>query len=115
MRGNYIHRMTKQREVIMDELRKSKLHPTADDILLLARRSLPNISLATVYRNLDILVKSGKIRKIDAGQGKACYDGDMTEHFHLRCVKCGSIRDIIDRNFIPNHSKSLRDIDFEKK
>lgn len=48
-------RMTRQRAVILEELRKTATHPTADELYSIVRRRLPRISLGTVYRNLDFL------------------------------------------------------------
>ncbi len=87
-------RMTKQRKLILDELRKVKTHPTADEIYEMVRKQMPRISLGTVYRNLDVLHRSGKIRKLDLVGGQARFDGDMGNHHHMRCVKCGHLVDI---------------------
>ena len=57
-------RMTRQREVILEELRKVNTHPSADEIYEMVRKRLPRISLGTVYRNLEILSKSGDIKKL---------------------------------------------------
>lgn len=86
-------RMTKQRRVILDELRKVKTHPTADEVYELVRRRLPRISMGTVYRNLDLLSESGVIRKLDIGPQRR-FDGDTTEHYHVRCAGCGRVGDI---------------------
>ena len=94
MDGNRIHRMTKQRRVIMEELKNSTSHPTAEEIYHLARRRLPNLSLGTVYRNLEVLVRIGLARKMDSGKGKARFDGDISQHYHFRCIHCGSIEDV---------------------
>jgi Fur family ferric uptake transcriptional regulator len=86
-------RMTEQRQVILDELRRVNTHPTADEVYELVRRRLPHISMGTVYRNLDLLSESGLIRKLDFGP-QMRFDGDMTEHYHVRCVRCGRIGDV---------------------
>ena len=57
------HRNTKQRKVIIEELRKFHSHPTADEIHRMVRKRLPRISLGTVYRNLALLSQMGMIRK----------------------------------------------------
>ena len=58
-------RMTRQRAVILEELRKVKTHPTADELNSIVRERLPRISLGTVYRNLDFLADTGEIRRDD--------------------------------------------------
>ena len=89
-----IQRMTIQRRVILEELRKSKEHPTADQLYQQVRRRLPRISLGTVYRNLDILSKSGLINKLEGACAQTRYDADTDKHEHIRCLQCGSIADV---------------------
>ena len=87
-------RMTTQRQVILEELRGVKSHPTAGDLCHLVRDRLPRISLGTVYRNLEILSRSGVIQKIDVAGVEMRFDGDISNHYHLRCVKCGRVFDV---------------------
>jgi Fur family ferric uptake transcriptional regulator len=89
--------MTKQRKVILDELRHSHNHPTADQLFEKVRRRLPRISLGTVYRNLDILSEMGLIRKIETAGAQKRFDGDLESHFHMRCAACGTIHDLPER------------------
>ncbi len=88
-------RMTRQRAIILEELRKVNTHPTADEIYTLVRNRLPRISLGTVYRNLEFLTERGEILKIDAPGNTKRYDGDISWHQHVRCVRCGKIGDIM--------------------
>ncbi|MDX9974547.1 MAG: transcriptional repressor [FCB group bacterium] len=86
--------MTRQRSVILDELRKTCAHPTAEELFETVRARLPRISLGTVYRNLELLSESGEVRKIDVG-GRRRYDGNVEdEHYHARCTVCGRIEDV---------------------
>jgi Fur family ferric uptake transcriptional regulator len=87
-------RNTKQREVVLEELRKLKTHPTATELHDIVRRRLPRISLGTVYRNLEILAGDGLIRKLDHGGGRARFDGDLDRHQHVVCVACGRVDDV---------------------
>ena len=86
-------RMTRQRKVILEELRKVKTHPSADEVYEMVRKRLPRISLGTVYRNLEILSESGDIQKLEPGCSLKRFDGDTSEHFHIRCVRCDRIAD----------------------
>ena len=87
-------RMTRQRRVILDELRKTDSHPTADEVHRRVRRRLPRISLATVYRNLDVLADSGLIGRVDLAGPARRYDGMLAHHYHVRCAECGCIGDV---------------------
>jgi Fur family ferric uptake transcriptional regulator len=87
-------RMTRQRRAILEELRQSNSHPTADEIYHRIRQTLPRISLGTVYRNLEMLSDSGMITKLDIGSSQKRYDGKNESHYHIRCIGCGRIDDL---------------------
>lgn len=89
-----MQRMTRQRQVILEELRRCHSHPTADQLFDSVRRRLPRISLGTVYRNLEILSEMGLIRKLESVGGPRRFDGDLGRHFHVRCLGCGTIQDL---------------------
>ena len=85
--------MTHQRQVILEEVKRGPEHPTADEIYEKVRKTLPRISMGTVYRNLDILASSGLIHKIEPGHPQKRFDGETRDHYHLTCVRCGKIED----------------------
>ncbi len=86
-------RMTKQRRVILDALRKGNNHPTADMIYEMVRRQMPRISLGTVYRNLEILTALGEIQTLELSGSQKRYDGIPQKHYHIRCLHCGRVDD----------------------
>ena len=86
-------RMTRQRQVILEELRKVYTHPGADEIYTMVRRRLPRISLGTVYRNLEVLAELGEIQKIETGGTLKRFDGNPEGHYHIRCVACKRVVD----------------------
>jgi Fur family ferric uptake transcriptional regulator len=86
-------RYSHQRHVILEEIRRTKVHPTAAELHELVRARLPKISLGTVYRNLELLVREGDIRKLTVAGGRARYDAHTPNHLHVRCVSCGNIDD----------------------
>ena len=90
-------RNTAQRETILQAIRKMRTHPTAMEVYLEVRKKIPNISLGTVYRNLEIMSKKGLIRKL-TGEYSNRYDGMVENHFHFICKKCNKIYDIPDKN-----------------
>jgi len=88
-------RMTKQRRVMLEEIKKSKSHPTADNIYNLVKKKIPGISMGTVYRNLDILSQEGKVRKLELAHSRRRYDGNTEDHYHVICTGCGRVDDLI--------------------
>jgi len=93
MKSDLSLRMTHQRRVILEELRKVQTHPAADEIYKMVRGILPRISLGTVYRNLEILSDLGYVEKLEFG-GQKRFDGNIVKHCHIQCMGCGSIDDM---------------------
>ena len=87
-------RLTSQRQVIFEELKKVKSHPTANDVYDMVRKRLPRIGLGTVYRNLNLLAELGIIRRLEVGGEQNRFDGDISPHYHIRCIKCNRVDDI---------------------
>ncbi|MFP4502375.1 MAG: Fur family transcriptional regulator [Candidatus Hydrogenedentota bacterium] len=87
-------RMTPQRRRILDELRGRHDHPTAEAVYEAVRADLPRVSLGTVYRNLDVLVRNGRAVRIDHGGAQARFDADTHPHYHVTCVNCGRVDDV---------------------
>ncbi|HIT62857.1 MAG TPA: transcriptional repressor [Candidatus Ventrimonas merdavium] len=85
---------SRQRESIKACLVSRHDHPTADAIYTCIREEFPNISLGTVYRNLNLLVDLGEIRKLTFGDGKDHFDADVHPHCHFVCRCCGAIQDL---------------------
>jgi Fur family ferric uptake transcriptional regulator len=88
------NRMTKQRLVILEELRGVTSHPTAEDVYAMVRERIPHVSLGTVYRNLELLAASGEIRQLDTCGAVRRFDGDISAHCHVRCLVCGRVGDV---------------------
>lgn len=95
-----------QRKKIIDYLSSVTTHPTAYEIYQNVKKDLPNISLGTVYRNLDALENAGKILKIK-GANADRYDGNFNKHYHAICEKCGKVYDISD-NYDFNLDKKVQ-------
>jgi len=88
-------RKTRQRQVILEELQAVTSHPTAVELFKLVQRRLPKVSLGTVYRNLDLLLRMGLIEKLEHSGGEARFDANTAQHDHLRCVGCGRVDDVM--------------------
>lgn len=87
-----------QREGILKDVQSRMDHPTANMVYESVRKEQPNISLGTVYRNLNVLVEHGLISKISTGIGPDHFDGHMKPHHHFICNACG---DVIDMEYEP--------------
>jgi Fur family ferric uptake transcriptional regulator/Fur family peroxide stress response transcriptional regulator len=87
-------RLTPQRSAVLDVLRASHDHPTAQDVIDRVRHASPGIGAATVYRALNLLVESGQALELDLGDTAARYDANTTRHDHVVCVRCGAAADV---------------------
>ncbi len=87
---------SKQREILLNELRGRKDHPTAEELYRAVRDKMPNYSLGTVYRNLNDLSKNGMILKLPMSDGPERYDGCTAPHLHFTCESCGCVYDLKD-------------------
>jgi Fur family ferric uptake transcriptional regulator len=100
-------KLTKQRRIILEELQRVQTHPSANEMYALVRRRLPRISLATVYRNLELLAAAGMIQKLGLSGSQRRFDGQVHNHYHIRCLECERVEDmplaplpVIDENSV---------------
>ena len=102
-------RNTKQRQVILDELRRDHTHPTAAELYECVQRRLPRISLGTVYRNLELLATDGTIQKLELTGSEARFDAIASPHYHVRCSGCGRVDDVpeIDADEVSSFTADL--------
>lgn len=87
-------RFTEQRAAVYRYLVGTDTHPTADEVFTAVRSSIPDISLATVYKALETLVGCDLALKLTYGDGSARYDGRTDPHHHARCLVCGAVIDV---------------------
>ena len=104
---------SRQRESIKNYLANTTEHPTADLIYMHVKREFPNISLGTVYRNLNLLTDLGEAIKITSPDGGDRFDGNLTPHNHFYCKECGKILDLpIDEESMKRlHESASEDFD----
>lgn len=86
---------SRQREIILNTLRTNPVHPTADELHEMVKGQDPNISIATVYRNLNQLAAAGKVLKISNPNGADRFDGNIVHHNHAVYSCCGRMFDIM--------------------
>jgi Fe2+ or Zn2+ uptake regulation protein len=97
-------RLTGPRRVVLEVVRATESHPTAEQVHRLARRRLPRVSLGTVYRNLRLLVAQGLVNELPGPQAR--FDGNVSEHHHFTCLACGRIMDVAGAVTAP-HAEAL--------
>lgn len=96
---------TRQRTLILNIVKNSYDHLSADEIYILARNEMPGIALATVYNNLNTLYNTGQIGKVKIPDSADLYDRSPILHDHLICSECKSVKDIV----IPDFLEHLRE------
>ncbi len=88
-----IFRQSKQRNRILELLRSTDSHPTADWLYKQIKKEFPRLSLGTIYRNLSILIDQGLVKKIHFGSTFDRFEANTKPHYHLICESCGKILD----------------------
>ncbi len=86
-------RVTNQRREIFRAVAASRAHPSAEAVFLQVRRTMPNVSLDTVYRTLTSLEEMELLTRVGSSS-KERFDGDMRPHAHFVCTECGEVYDI---------------------
>lgn len=88
------YKRSQQRENILELLQKTGTHPAADWIYSQLKEDFPNLSMGTVYRNLNILIEQGLVKKIDFGSTFDRFEANIAPHYHFVCESCGAIIDL---------------------
>ncbi len=97
-------RLTGPRRVVLEVVRGTDSHPTAERVHEMVRRRLPRVSLGTVYRNLRLLVAQGLVNELPGPHAR--FDGNVSDHHHFTCLGCGRIADVAGTMTEP-HSRAL--------
>ena len=85
---------SRQRSRILELLRGTGRHPTADWVYDQLKGEFPNLSMGTVYRNLSILIEQGLTAKIDFGSTFDRFEANIDPHYHFICESCGAVLDL---------------------
>ena len=88
------YKRSRQRERILNLLRNTDTHPTASWIYDEIKKDFTNLSMGTVYRNINILLDQNLIQKIEAGSSFDRFDANVSTHYHFICRECGNIDDL---------------------
>lgn len=87
-------KVTPQRLAIYNMLSSTRSHPNAEMIFNELQETYPTMSLATVYKTMEILKEIGLVQVLNAGEDSFRYDAVMTNHPHVRCNECGKVEDV---------------------
>lgn len=91
-----MQRYSKKRQAILDCLRSTTSHPTAEWIFTQLKPDYPDLSLATVYRNLGQMKEAGVIQSMGTVRGQERFDANILPHTHAVCTCCGVMVDVMD-------------------
>lgn len=89
-------RYSKKREAILTAIRETKCHPSADWVYQTLKPTHPDLSLGTVYRNLDFFQQHGMVRSVGVVKGQERFDAMTAPHTHFVCSCCGDVIDLDD-------------------
>lgn len=98
---------SRKREAILDALRATTIHPTAEWVYQTLKKDYPDLSLGTVYRNLSNFKNEGTINSVGIVNGQERFDGNITPHSHFVCACCGSVLDIPGEFISTNVSREI--------
>jgi Fur family peroxide stress response transcriptional regulator len=91
------YRATAQRIAISKFALTSRGHPSARQVYDEIRSTHPTVSLATVYKTLQVLRELDLVQELNFPEGEARFDSYMRPHLHLICRRCGKLIDVEDR------------------
>ena len=87
-------KVTPQRLAVYKELYETSEHPNAETLFKKLHPKYPMMSLATVYKTIEILSKLNLIKVINTGEDSFRYDADTSDHAHIKCTSCNAVSDI---------------------
>lgn len=85
---------SRKRAAILAALQQTDVHPTAEWVYSRLKPQYPDLSLATVYRNLNRFCQTGQAVSLGSIGGYERFDGDLSPHSHLICARCGAVVDV---------------------
>ncbi len=88
------YKRSRQRERILGILQNTDTHPTASWVYDELKKEFNNLSMGTVYRNINILIDQNLVQKIEAGSSFDRFDANIDVHYHFICRECGCIEDL---------------------
>ena len=95
----------RKRDAILTCLRSTTVHPSADWVYAQLKPEYPDISLGTIYRNLNLFKEQGLITSLGTVNGVERFDGNIAPHVHYICTSCGCVLDL-ERVAVPQELQS---------
>lgn len=90
------YKVTPQRIAVYDILKNTKEHPSVDMLYSSLQPIYPTMSLATVYKSLEVFKELGLVQELNVGEDKFRYDANVNQHPHITCTSCGRVEDVDD-------------------
>lgn len=107
------NRITPQRYAILKTLAESTTHPSAETIYEMLTDLYPTMSLATVYKTLNLLKNEGEVLELEFSELSNRYDGNKPyPHPHVICTQCGKIVDPSQLNMEAIMAKMMQETGF---
>ena len=108
-------KLTSQRKIIAEVLSNSTYHPDVEELYFRANKIDSKISLATIYRTLNLFEQYGLIKKLEIGEGKARYEEfkKANEHFHLVDIETGNIVEFKNKDLEKLKEKIARELGYK--
>ena len=108
-------KLTSQRKIIAEVLSNSTDHPDVEELYFRANKIDSKISLATIYRTLNLFEQYGLIKKLEIGEGKARYEEfkKANEHFHLVDIETGNIVEFKNKDLEKLKEKIARELGYK--
>ena len=108
-------RYTQQRQEVWDEICSTNEHRDAEDIYNSLRKRQTNVSRATVYRTIDVLVKNNLVRRLDLGDGRFRFENKMgiAHHDHIVCLDCRKIVEFMNEDIEEIQEQVAKEMGFE--
>ena len=89
-------KVTPQRLAVYEALAATEMHPNAEMLYNILQPQYPTISLATVYKTMDIFAGIGLVQILNTGEDSFRYDANTSSHPHIKCICCNKVADIFD-------------------
>lgn len=96
----------RKRDAILDYLRQSKAHPSAETIYTDLKNQIPDLAMGTVYRNLTLFKQQGLATSVATVSGVERFDGNTEPHVHFICTDCDAVIDLHQME-VPDSLRSM--------